>query len=136
MVIVLVKASYCRSAVTQRRRAIVSIAFVRTTTMVSAPAPAKPVSTSTTPRQPQPTSLLVHLLLWAQCAAELLCFALGLVVEALVTYVLPSSETTMRCVGRAQRLGRRAVQAVLRGLRNALSGGNAKTEARAKKKRQ
>jgi len=100
--------------------------------MASAPAPAKPVSTSTTPqRQPQPTSLLVHLLLWAQCAAELLCFALGLVVEALVIYVLPSRETTMRYVGRAQRLGRRAVQVVLRGLRNALAGGNAKTKKKA-----
>ena len=102
--------------------------------MASAPAPAKPVSTSTTPRQPQPTSLLVHLLLWAQCAAELLCFALGLVVEMLVSHVLPSRETTMRYVGRAQRMGRRAVQVVLRVLRDALARGNAKTEARAKKK--
>ena len=106
--------------------------------MASAPAPAKTVSTSTntpTQRQPQPTSLLVHLLLWAQCAAELLCFALGLVVEVLYIYVLPSRETTMRYVGRAQRLGRRAVQVLLRGLRNVLAGGNAKTEARAKKKK-
>ena len=101
--------------------------------MASAPAPAN--TPSGMARQPQPTSLLVHLLLWAQCAAELLCFALGLVVEVLYIYVLPSRETTMRYVGRAQRLGRRAVQVLLRGLRNVLAGGNAKTEARAKKKK-
>ena len=103
--------------------------FVRTTAMASAPAPAN--TPSGMARQPQPTSLMVHLLLWAQCAAELLCFALGLVVEALVIYVLPSRETTMRYVGRAQRLGRRAVQVLLRGLRNALVGGNAKTKKKA-----
>mmetsp|Transcript_27674 Transcript_27674/g.79881 ORF Transcript_27674/g.79881 Transcript_27674/m.79881 type:complete len:116 (-) Transcript_27674:1146-1493(-) len=110
----------------------------------SVPAPAKTASStinsSSSPssiadqQQPQPTSILVHLLLWAQCAAELLCFALGLVVEALVTYVLPSREKTVQYAGRAQRMGRRAVQVVLRGLRNVLAGKTAKAEEKVKKK--
>ena len=81
--------------------------------------------------QSQSASLLVHLLLWAQCAAELLCFAVGLAVEALVTYVLPSRDQTMQYVERARRIGGRAVRLVLGLLRKALAGENAKVAKKA-----
>ena len=105
----------------------------------SAPAPAKPSTTTssggTTSTDPQQsTSLLVHLLLWAQCAAELLCFALGLVVEALVTYVLPSRDKTRQYVEQARRILGKAVRLVLRLLKNALAGKKTKMEEAVKKK--
>ena len=103
----------------------------------SAPAPAKPsttTSTSTSIDAQQSTSLLVHLLLWAQCAAELLCFALGLVVEALVTYVLPSRDTTMEYVERARRICGKAVRLVLRLFKSALAGNKPTAQDKAKKK--
>ena len=104
----------------------------------SAPAPAKPStatssSTSSIDAQ-QSTSLLVHLLLWAQCAAELLCFALGLVVEALVTYVLPSRDTTMEYVEQARRICGKAVRLVLGLVKSALAGKNSTAQDNVKKK--
>ena len=98
----------------------------------SAPAPAKP-STSNNDLQ-QSTSLLVHLLLWAQCAAELLCFALGLVVEALVTYVLPSRDKTMEYVEQARRIGGKAVRLVLGLFKSALAGTKSSAQDKVKKK--
>ena len=103
----------------------------------SAPAPAKPSTTtpsSSSIDAQQSTSLLVHLLLWAQCAAELLCFALGLVVEALVTYVLPSRDTTMEYVEQARRICGKAVRWVLGLLKSALTGKNSTAQGKVKKK--
>lgn len=104
----------------------------------SAPAPAKPTSTTTPSSSSidaqQSTSLLVHLLLWAQCAAELLCFALGLVVEALVTYVLPSREKTMEYVEQARRIGGKAVRLVLGLFKSALAGTKSTAQEKVKKK--
>ena len=104
----------------------------------SAPAPAKSSATTTSSSASidahQSTSLLVHLLLWAQCAAELLCFALGLVVEALVTYVLPSRDTTMEYVEQARRICGKAVRWVLGQLKSALAGKNSTAQDKAKKK--
>ena len=104
----------------------------------SAPAPAKPTSTTTPSSSSidaqQSTSLLVHLLLWAQCAAELLCFALGLVVEALVTYVLPSRDTTMEYVEQARRICGKAVRLVLGLVKSALAGKKSSAQDKVKKK--